>query len=487
MTIPYNAAKANVLTWKTLQKATYQFNPHASAIELADGQFLDVERIVRLVPKRRAVVFAHWRGLAVVAKLFFDAQHAKRHMEAEVRGIALLRDSKIPTPTLITQTQSGDRRIYILVLERIDGRGLADMWAERNRYPDMQTILENVTIELATQHVLGVVQNDLHLNNFLLTEKIIYSLDGATIRQSPNLLTKKPSMENLALFLAQLGTGVGALQEHLFKHYAQARGWLIKADDIKTIFALINRWNKNRWLSFEKKIFRNSTQFARVHDFTTQGIYDRAYSNEAFLAFLRQPESAFNAKSSMILKAGRSCTVIKARIGDREMVVKRYNIKNLTHRARRMFRASRAVMCWRTAQKLRLFGVNTARPIAYIEKQKLGFKLACYFVMEYIPGDHALQYFEDNQQDHQKSKQMIQRIAHLLKSFYETEISHGDLKITNLLVDKNDEPVIIDLDGAKEHSTIASLRLAWRKDRKRFLRNFAAWPSLHKSFESNLF
>jgi RIO-like serine/threonine protein kinase len=81
---------------------------------------------------------------------------------------------------------------------------------------------------------------------------------------------------------------------------------------------------------------------------------------------------------------------------------------------------------------------------------------------------------------------MIKRISLLLKSVAKVEITHGDLKITNILVNSAEQPVLIDLDGATEHISLSGLRTAWQKELARFLLNFNSNPVLRKKFEAEL-
>jgi len=132
------------------------------------------------------------------------------------------------------------------------------------------------------------------------------------------------------------------------------------------------------------------------------------------------------------------------------------------------------------------FGIRTAKPVAYIERHFLGLKGKSYFVMEYIDGQHAGEYLLHDQQSEAKLDKMIARITQLLKNLARLELTHGDLKITNILIDQDEQPLLIDLDGAAEHRSVDSLRKAWQKEIKRFLRNFDSDSALSKKFKAML-
>lgn len=477
------AEEPAVLTWDDLYNAQFAFN---SPFQLDfDHQTFMAERVVRLLPKKRLVAFGRWQNRDVVAKLFFSLKDARQQMEKDYAGVELLKKNKIPTPAILYQGLTQDKRIYVLIFERImDAQNLDDIWQSKKSFEEVMPILQSVVVEVATQHVLGLMQQDLHLKNFLYADKSIYTLDGAQIESVDERLPKKTSMDNLALLLSQLGVGVEIEQENLYEQYAKARGWTVKREDLIELFILIRKWHEERWRKYEKKILRDSSAYACLRGWTTFGVYDRAYESAELTAFMRNPDSVFHSPAAKILKAGRSSTVIKIKFGRREFVIKRYNIKNTWHRLRRCLRKTRAASSWRLAQKLRLFDIPTAKPVAFIENKVLGFRGQSYFVMEYVPNETADQYFVRHRDNVETSAEMVKRITLLLKNIATLEITHGDLKATNILIGQDNRPLLIDLDGATEYATLSGLRKAWHKEIERFLENFQYQRNLREQFET---
>lgn len=442
------------------------------------------ERVVRIMPGKRMVVFGKWKGKQVVAKLFFEKQHAKKHMEKDVAGFKLLSYHKIPTPTLYDQTTSADKKIHILIFERIlDAENLDEIWRSKNSVAELLPLLQSVIVEIATQHVFGIVQQDLHFKNFILNEKTVFTLDGGQIQIFSDRLPQPQSMRHLALFLSQLGAGTELYQEKLFRFYAKSRGWSLKPKDIKEIFHMISCCNKTRWRKFSKKIFRESTDFACRNDQYTISMYNRRFQSRELLDFLSNPDSVFKNENIEILKSGHSATVIKTKFNNLDCVIKRYNIKNFQHRIRRCFRSTRAAKSWRIAQKFHLFGISTPTPIAFIEKRFFGFRAQSYYVSEYVAGEHAGIYLQQHAEQKEKTSMLIKKISALLKSLAQLNVTHGDLKITNILVNEKAQPVLIDLDGAKEHTKSRTFEKYWCKDIARLLNNFSPHTLLRSQVE----
>src|SRR3990167_2706845 len=477
----------SLFEWADFQSATFNFNQPFS-LRLLEGEILQARTVVRLLPKLRMVVFGQWQGKPVVAKLFFDAHHAKRHCEADAKGMKNLHERKIPAPKLYYQGASEDRRVHVLIFEKIEHAESAQtVWENRRNFESILPQASAMLVEIAMQHVVGVLQQDLHFNNFLIKDKIVYTLDGGQVALFPYLLPKKESMDNLALFLAQFGVGNETYQRQLFLDYAKLRGWIVKKEDVSELFLLIKRINEKRWKKFSKKILRNSSGFLRIKTWRALTILDRRYQSEEMLQLLADPEAAFQSPDRHMLKDGRSSTVIKVTVSGRALVIKRYNLKNKRHWLRRCLRPTRAANVWRLAHKLALFCIQTAEPVAFIEKSYFGLRSVSYYVTEYVSGMQVNDYIAAHQSEEAKLTDMVYHVTALLKSLAKIEMTHCDLKASNILLNHQALPVLIDLDGAMEHYSLFGLHQAWQKEIARFLKNFKADSFIMKKFQETLY
>jgi tRNA A-37 threonylcarbamoyl transferase component Bud32 len=474
------------LPWKKLARASKETIPLPFQLTLTDSDSpLLCEQVLRIVPGRRLVAFATWNDQDVVAKLFYGGD-AKRHVQNDIDGIEILQNANVPSPKILYKGSAHKSRIQVILFEKIEESvNLDSIWQKRDEYLEVEVLMRSFTIELATQHVLGILQRDLHLNNFLVTDKRIYTLDGGAITQFENPLDKKTSLENLGLFFAQLGVGTELLQADLFQTYVKSRGWLVKKADTDILEAAIKTSLQDRWRRYQRKIFRNCTAFKRVDRLFKSMVYDREYQTPAFLNVLQYPDKIFTDPNTVILKNGRSTTVAKITIDNREMVIKRYNIKNVTHWLRRCLRETRAQGSWRLAQRLQLFGVATAKPIAYLDQHILGLRSKSYFLMEYLPGPHCGEYFSDDQTEKSRLEFIAKRILELFDRLSKLHLTHGDLKMTNIIIHK-DQPKFIDLDGMSEHTLTGSLQRAYKKELQRFMQNWINKPDIYALFEKLL-
>jgi tRNA A-37 threonylcarbamoyl transferase component Bud32 len=438
------------------------------------------DKIIRVVPGKRFVAFGKWGNQAIVAKLFYKKHHLKR----DIAGIHILLQENIPTPRLLYQGTGTveNKKIGVLLFERITpAENLEFLWQEKKDSCESVELMNRVITEIAIQHVLGVQQLDLHLKNFLVTESTIYTLDGGGIKKTPPTLNKNASLNHLALFFSQLGVNTEPLQKELFKTYCKLRGWMVKQTDWDVLKKVINYQNKKRRQQYYKKVFRNCTAFTRVNTLNKTIVYDRDYQSSLFMDLLHNPEKIFARSDITLLKAGRSSTVAKIRINERWLVVKRYNIKNPWHWLRRCLRRTRAANSWWLGHYLRLFSISTAKPVAYIENHFLGLRGTSYFIMEYIAGQNIGEFFSASSEYSKGTLEIARGVLDVVYHLGKLKITHGDLKMTNILLE-NEKPVLIDLDGMREHKTLFSFKHAFQKEIKRFMRNWEQRPALYKLF-----
>ena len=267
--------------------------------------------------------------------------------------------------------------------------------------------------------------------------------------------------------------------------YAKARGWLIKKADLNLLQKETKRWMEKRWQRYEKKIQRNCTAFARKSTVNALKMYDCEYHSAELSAFLKNPEALFLHPDTQTLKAGRSSTVVKVTMDGKNFVIKRYNIKGIWHWLRRCLRVTRARNSWTLALQLRLFGLPTPKPIAFIENHVLGLRGRSYFLMEYVEGPDAGEYFSNYREDDAQFAQTAESIIGIFYNLLKLKLTHGDLKKSNILISDHG-PILLDLDGMVEHSGTFGLRRVFRKESDRFMKNWENMPSVRELFAESI-
>ena len=441
-----------------------------------DQQTIFLNKRLRLLPKKRLVALCTFQGKPAVAKIFFHRFHAHKHFQREINGSNRLLELNIPHPSILYLGKTADRQVYVIIYEKIAASNLADYLHKCHTLITAMPILKLLMIELATQHVIGLCQNDLHLDNYLVTSNKIYTLDGANISFQNDKISRLTSIKNLALLLSQLGTNIKDYQKLLFSYYAQHRGWLVKPADLTALYFYIEQWQDSRWRRYKQKIFRNSSDNYAIKSPTQHIFCKRQHYSASMKNFLHAPTEFLKAHPTQILKAGNSASVFLVTIGQQPYVVKRYNHKSWWHTVKRAYRYSRAENSWLAAHKLQLFDIATATPIALIQNYRFFLKTTAYLITLPIAGKDIKAYLQTSNVIDQQ--QCLLNLTDTFSSLIELKLTHGDLKSTNLLVDDNKQICLIDLDGCHEHNNINLLKRQWHKEIKRFIKNFVDTASL---------
>ncbi len=442
--------------------------------------------VLRVLPEKRLVCFGEWNGEQVVAKLFLDRHGAKRRCSREKKGVNALRDADVQTPPLLfTGVLQPDGTPILLFRRILDAKNVMDAWEETKDDDRRRELLARLVTVIAHQHEAGIKQDDLHLRNFLLTGRDIYTIDGATIDagQIGKLLPEAKSLRNLGQVFAQLYPRFDFLVPGAFQVYAEKRGWPIRHDlKARLIKEVRNRRNCRR-SDYLKKVYRECSAFVCQRTWGSFMVCNRDFHNEAMTGFLADPDSMIDERS--LLKDGNTSTVALVEVGGHRMAVKRYNIKNTRHAFKRCLRPSRAWVSWRNAHRLSLLGIRTPMPIALLEKRWGPFRSKAYFIAEYVEGVDAYHLLHSDEAEGIDKENVAKLFGELLRSLAGAHISHGDFKATNFLV-ADKELFLVDLDAMREHRFRWRFRLAFGRDCERLMKNWQGMTELTRIFRAQL-
>ena len=178
-------------------------------------------------------------------------------------------------------------------------------------------------------------------------------------------------------------------------------------------------------------------------------------------------------------KHDQTTTVSKIVIGERSLVLKRYNSRSFTHKIKRALRQSRADRCWQMSYAFARAGLNVAPPVFMYEERLFFIRKYAYFANQYLTGEELLESLPRMEKADQIK--VVEAFKRAMKIMQEYKITHGDMKASNLLW-VNNELFFIDLDGARQHSSMLSWARSNKRDRRRFLKNWRENPEVEALF-----
>ena len=98
----------------SLNKNLNAFGFSTPQIALANGSFLKVLEVVRIVPDKRLVCRCLWNGVNVYAKVFIG-RYSKRYAERDAVGVKFLSQSGIKTPALLLNVELAELMLSRLI------------------------------------------------------------------------------------------------------------------------------------------------------------------------------------------------------------------------------------------------------------------------------------------------------------------------------------------------------------------------------------
>ena len=424
--------------------------------------------LLRSIPGRREVYEARWNNKSVVAKVFSHRIRARRHLNREWRGLSLLQSRGLnsPKPLFYGKTENGR---WAVVLEKIvDSATAFDALNETTDKDKKLDLLVRVCREIARQHSKGVLQKDLHLRNFLLAGDQIYALDPRQMEFFSAPLSRKKSVNNLAMLVGYVAAGDAASVGAICREYFQARGWEFGKSDEILLQKQLAAHKKRVIRGGLKKCLRTNRRHLKIKDGPYAAECDRGFCSKTEMNdFIRQVDALMDA--GVILKNGSTSSVSRLIWNGKDVVVKRYNHRGLAHSLRHTAKRSRACRAWLHGHRLEMLDIPTPKPLAYMEQRKAGLVWKSYLVTEYVEGRKLDDFLHDEGVSREQRLAATGAVMRLLERLWKYRITHGDLKHTNVLVTRNG-PVLTDLDGMTVHRWKLLYKNKRTKDMERFLK-----------------
>jgi tRNA A-37 threonylcarbamoyl transferase component Bud32 len=457
-----------------LAKANYDLQLPVHVSLGGDQPEVVCDRLLRLLPGRRVVLGGHWlhEGVEtpVVLKLFFRNKEWLQEMD----GYQRLCEAMIQVPACLLgwEAESGDWSA--LIYEYIEGQSLFDVWQQAETDTDRIKAMTAAAQVVAVMHDYGLRQVDIHLDNFLYTDKGVYTLDAGTVSQHGSPLDQKLALENLGDMLAQVPArfdGAGKPEGQVAQVavvYNQTNPCY--SLDVNELQAEVDRMRALRWRHYEGKLTRACTEFITAKNWDSFAVWRRDFDSSALSKVLAQPDAALEAGER--LKSGNTATVAKITVDGRPLVIKRYNIKNWQHALGRIWRPSRAWQSWHNAYRLRFEGIHTPLPVAMLEERVGPGRRRAFLITDYVAGPDLLDVVEGSVDNPCDPQLLDQEVVTLFEGLMSASLSHGDMKANNLLVTENGINVI-DLDAMRTHRSEKSLAKYLLRDLRRFMKNWS--------------
>jgi len=421
--------------------------PLPLTIKIRGNGQLDIQssKIIRYLPKRRIVCLGMYKGENVIIKIFFGKGYKKR-WERELAGVNLISETGIKTPNILEQFL--DENHAVIIFQYIsEAETLDEKWKKSKDEKVKQKVFSQSTDLLAIMHDAGVFQRDIHLSNFISKGNSIYLIDGEQVykKTRKNQLVKAAE-QNLSMFFTQMFQYELPYIRKLFTRYLESRNeksWLPTYDGTMRQLQRDRKWRIRKYI--DSKVFRNCTEFEVLVDKTKSVFIKRNIDTEEVRRFIDNLGPYID--KGEVMKNGTSTQVIKIKIGDSFFILKCYKNKGFTHSLfSKLKKHSRSTSSWRYGHLLKFIGISTPEPVLCMDKKLWTMGGYSFLVTEFLHGTQLQKYLLNAEVSEKLKKTVACKVKEKVKQMHESNITHGDLKLPNIMI-VSDEPFFIDLDS----------------------------------------
>jgi len=329
---------------------------------------------------------------------------------------------------------------------------------------------------VAELHRRGLYHHDFHPGNILLRREglnlhfFIIDLDRARIGRTLPVSKRISSLVRLNRFFRVTLSSVDRwrfLREYL-RHFPDMRGkavLLARKIERKTGKSL-----KALYRRLDRRCIRRNNYFAPVRCKGLRWYVRRDALDEGMLKLLEEPNLAF--EKGICLKRGRTNQVVEYSLEgtSRSVIVKRTRHKRSKWYKLWLyfFRRSKALYAWRKQNAFIVRGLPVPVALAAGERRRWGYVIEGFLITEKVLGVKTLGEWPAETLNPPVKRDLIQRMARLLRNMHGLGFDHRDLKAQNILIEdvagKPEGICLLDLEG---------VRLRRHMRRGRVMQNFS--------------
>ena len=341
-------------------------------------------RVYRAIRGKRIACLGTVRNSAVIVKLYFSKYKSRRNWKHSDRGCRAFVDRGIPAPMILFSGYLPEYGLYAMVFEyltdalRIDSA--LEACSESNQ---REKVLDILMACIASLHGHGILQNDLHLGNFMISQECIYALDGDQVTTQRRPIGRKRSFRNLAMLLANIPTAyISNIGDRIIS-YVNKRGWHISHAEIGKVKEEIKRFRGSILSEYLRKIFRRRDPFVTHSDLRFFSVHDRHQFDVGFDGIIKALQNSSFEKESY------ASGYYPAPIGDKNLLV--WSSKGYGPRILKRFWSAGRI--WKNALMLRRIGIETPIPVTLVGRCRNIFRWDCAVFFKPAEGINLKDFF----------------------------------------------------------------------------------------------
>jgi tRNA A-37 threonylcarbamoyl transferase component Bud32 len=460
--------------WRARGEArVVKHGPHRTvyAVELADRAFhVKHYRCNRTMHVARHLVRAssarrEWRKATQVAGRGIPT----------VRPIACqeeIRHGIVTDSYFVSETLPGAYSLEQHAAQRLPGLSPGELGGARRR------IIEGLARFAAQVHLAGIYHNDFHAGNVLLRlddlevgelptadRLAFYLIDLPGVRFSGPLGWAASRKNLIVLNSAWWDRTSKSERRHFWRTYLAQRPDFdasLERTAVEQLEARSRAYSRRTHRGRDKRALRNNRDYLTIRHTNARAHSVRDLARAELIQLLDDPDALLTKNLSRPVKLERGSLIVQAELplkeGQTRVIYKRYRPRNWRKALLEQLRPGRALKSWYLGHALLQRRIATARPVAVCDLRWPWYRCQSYLAIEWVEGSENLHLYawklagENAEERFRRAAQCADSLGALIGRMHARQVTHGNLKDSNLLVVEKDtgvETYLVDTHGVR--------------------------------------
>ncbi len=410
-------------------------------------ELLNCTAVLRTIEGKRIVCDAIWGQKNVIVKLFTIKIISSYYAKKEWKSLCLLFKKGIDAPKPLFYGPGKDGGWAVVTEKIMNSQSALEVFKKASDESARLNLLIAICRKLAELNKAGVMQEDFHFENFLVTSGRVFVVDSARMRFFREELSRAKSISQIGSLLLCIPSEEASLKRKLLCEYAKIRGWEFNQADEQCLQRAMYLSTRGNIHMIAKKCLRTNKRDFFLKSSDCIGVAKKEFLGSIDAdGFLERIDKMH--QDGRILKDSNTSFVSVINWDGREVVVKKYNHKGLFHSLRTTIKGSRAKKSWQNSHILKEIKIPVPKPFAYIVRRRNGVVWESYFISEFVNGKNLYDFMRDKNITDTQKDEMVGQIMVMLKQMGKYNIGHSDLKHSNILI-IGGKPLLIDIDAVR--------------------------------------